>query len=162
MGDIQLVGDHHDGDALVIEFLEHAHDFRAGAGIEIAGGLVCQEQGGLVGERPGDGDALLLAAGELVGFVACAVPEADGIQGLQGTLAQLGSGQALAAVEHGQLDVLQGGGSGQEVEALEDEADLLVSNVGQLVAVELRHVEAVQQIAATGRPVEAADDVHHG
>ncbi len=35
-----------------------------GAGIEVAGGLVGQEQPRPVGDRAGDGDALLLAAGQ--------------------------------------------------------------------------------------------------
>ena len=66
----------------------------------------------------------------------------------------------VVAVKHRQLDVFQRGGAREQVEALEDEADLLVADVGQLVAVERRNVHAVQQIIAAGRAVEAADHVH--
>ena len=162
MGDVQFVGDHDDGHALVVELLEHAHDLDAGAAVEIAGRLVGEQQGGLVGERAGDGDALLLAAGKLVRLVVGAVGQADRVQRLQGPLALARSGQALAGVEHRQFDILQRGGAGQQVEALEDEADLLVADVGQFVAAELRDVDAVERILPPGRPVEAADDVHHG
>ena len=48
----------------------------------------------------------------------------------------------------------------QQVEALEDEADLGVADDGALVAAELRDVGAVEDVRAGGRAVEAADDVH--
>ena len=76
-GDVELMGDHDDGHAVVVELLEHAHDLDAGARIQVAGGLVGEEERRLVDEGAGDGDALLLAAGELVGQVVGAVGKAD-------------------------------------------------------------------------------------
>ena len=70
---VQFVGDHDDGDALVVEFLEHAHDFDARLAVEVAGRLVGQQQRRLVDQRAGDGDALLLAAGKLVGMMVGAL-----------------------------------------------------------------------------------------
>ena len=64
------------------------------------------------------------------------------------------------AVEHRQLDVLHGGSAGEEIEALEDEADLGVANHRALVAVEGRDVDAVEVVGAGGRAVEASQDVH--
>ena len=55
---------------------------------------------------------------------------------------------------------MQRGGAGEEVEGLEDEADLLVANAGELVVVELGDVVAVEPVAALGGGVEAADEVH--
>ena len=49
----------------------------AGGGIEVAGGLVGEQQRRIVGQRAGDGDALLLAAGELRRIVMAAVGQAD-------------------------------------------------------------------------------------
>ena len=49
----------------------------AGLGVEVAGGLVGEDDGRAVDERAGDGDALALAAGELVGLVVHAGFEAD-------------------------------------------------------------------------------------
>ena len=42
--DVQFVRDHDDRDALVVEFLEHAHDLDAGLAVEIAGGFVREQQ----------------------------------------------------------------------------------------------------------------------
>ncbi len=52
------------------------------------------------------------------------------------------------------------GGAGEEIEGLEDEADLLVANAGELVVVELGDVVAVEPVVALRGRVEAADEVH--
>ena len=43
----------------------NVEDLGAGAGVEVAGGLVGEDDLRLAGQRPGHGDPLLLAAGEL-------------------------------------------------------------------------------------------------
>ena len=68
-GDVGLVGDEHDGVALGVERVEEGHDLDAGFGVEVAGGLVGEDDGRAVDQGAGDGDALALAAGELVGLV---------------------------------------------------------------------------------------------
>ena len=76
-------------------------------------------------------------------------------------LAPLGRRHAAAVrVEQRQLDVLERRGARQQVEALEHEPDLRVADARQLVVRQLRHVAAVQQIAAARRPIQAAEDVH--
>ncbi len=72
----------------------------------------------------------------------------------------LGGGGAV--VDEGELDVVEAGGAGEEVEGLEDEADLLVADAGELVVVELGDVVAVEPVFTLGRGVEAADEVHQG
>ena len=52
-----------------------------GRGVEVAGGFVGQDQRRLGDQRPGDGDPLLLAAGQLAGPVLDPVGEADPVQG---------------------------------------------------------------------------------
>ena len=52
----------------------------AGAGIEVAGGFVGQDHERIVDQRAGDGHALLLAAGELVGPVVQAVAQPDRVR----------------------------------------------------------------------------------
>ena len=64
-GDVRLVGDQHNGVAVGVQRIEERHDLQAGLGVEVAGGLVGQENLGGVEQRPGDGHALLLAAGQL-------------------------------------------------------------------------------------------------
>ena len=60
-----VVGDHDDGVALGVEAAEEVGDDALVGGVEVAGGLVGEDDGGLVDEGAGDADALLLAAGEL-------------------------------------------------------------------------------------------------
>ena len=64
-----FVGHQHDGVALLPEPLEQAHDFVAGGAVRGAGGLVGQQDGRIVHQRPRHRDALPLAAGKLVGLV---------------------------------------------------------------------------------------------
>ncbi len=76
-GDVGLVRDDDDGDALLaIELRQRLHDLVRGAGIEVAGRLVGEQQAGRVDQRARDRDALLLAARELARRVALAVAQA--------------------------------------------------------------------------------------
>src|SRR5262249_28984201 len=112
-------------------------------------------------QRTRDRDALLLAAGKLVRVVLDAILQADGSERLDGQPPPLGRMRtAFLCVEQRQLDVLDRGRARQQVEALEHESDLLVADRRQLVVGQPRYVAAVQVIAARGRPVEAAEDVH--
>src|SRR5262249_31685299 len=61
-GDCLVMGDHNDGETGAIEPREQAYNLGPGRRIERAGRLVRQDQRWRVGERPSDGDALLLAA----------------------------------------------------------------------------------------------------
>src|SRR5687768_11617088 len=86
-GDIRLVGDDDDGLALIVQLVEEAEDVLGRAAVEGARRLVGQEDGGVVHHGPGDGDALSLPAGELVGAVVHAIAEVDDLQGLPGAAA---------------------------------------------------------------------------
>ena len=57
-------------------------------------------------------------------------------------------------------DVLQRGGAGEKVEALEHPADAAPAQVGAVVVGEVRHVLPVELVAAARRRVEEAEDVH--
>ena len=67
-----------------------------------------------------------------------------------------------ARVDQWQFDVVERGGARQQVEGLEDEADLAVAHGGELVVVHLGHDLAPQHVAPLGRCVEAPDEVHEG
>jgi hypothetical protein len=59
---VEVVRDQHDGSPKSVEILEQLENLGAGVAIEVAGGLVGQEEGRLGHQRPGDPDALLLPA----------------------------------------------------------------------------------------------------
>ena len=80
--------------------------------------------------------------------VVVSVGQTDDLQGLHRTIAHLARLDARMRVEHGKFDVLQRGRAGEEIESLEDEADLLVANVRAVVAVEPRDVDPVAAHAA--------------
>ena len=90
--------------------------------VQGAGGLVEEHDFRFHGQGPGDGDALLLAAGEVAGAVVGAFGEADLGEAAAGAFPGFGLGHALDAPE-GQGHVLQGGVVREEVEVLEDHAD---------------------------------------
>ena len=140
--------------------LEELHDLRAGLGVEVAGRLVGQEDGGPVDQRARDGHALALAAGQFVGPVMHAVGQPHFGQRVERRSPPLFRGHA--GIDQRQLDVAQGGGPRQQVEGLEDEADLPVADLGELVVVHLADVDAVELVLARGGRVQAADQVHQG
>ncbi len=76
-GNIRVVRDQHDGVALFVQMIEHLHDFRACLAVQVACGLVSQDQLGFGGQRPGNGDSLLLPARQLLGPVFHTVFQPD-------------------------------------------------------------------------------------
>src|SRR5512145_2572368 len=163
LGDVVLVSDEHDGKAvLAVETLEQLHDLDARPAVEVARGLVGENDLGVVDERAGDGHPLLLASRELARRVVGAGTEADLIEQSRGLAMPLDRGEIVRAVEQGQLDILDGGGAGKEIEALEDEADLVVPQHRALVPVEARDVLATEEVSAGGGAIEQAEDVHQG
>ena len=80
-GDFRFVRDEQDGDALIaIELLEKRHDFFARFRVQVSRGLISQEHGRPRHQGPGDGDALLLSAGELVRLMAEPIGKAQSLQ----------------------------------------------------------------------------------
>ena len=64
-GDRGVVRDRHDRRARRVQLLQQREDVRAGAGVQVAGGLVGEQDRGAADQRAGDRDALALAAREL-------------------------------------------------------------------------------------------------
>ena len=63
-----LMGNDHHGDAqLLIDIPDQLQNLMGGVGIQSTGGLVAQQHLGLGSQRTGNGDALLLAAGQALG-----------------------------------------------------------------------------------------------
>ena len=130
-GNQGVVRDHQHGFMVVRdELLDQGHDFIGAFAVEVAGGLVAEQEGGIGDDGAGDGDALFLAAGELPGKVVHAVGQAnDGKRGLD-VRAALGLGEF--GEQKRQLDVLKRGEHGNEVVHLEDEADVAGAPFGEI------------------------------
>src|SRR5262249_21636127 len=106
--------------------------------------------------RAGDGAALLLPAAGLPGEVLAPVPHAPPLQRALPPPATLGRRET--AVGEGQLDVLEDGEVADEVEALEDEPDLPVADVGPLGGAEARYRTAIEEVGPGGGGVEQPED----
>ena len=131
-GDRRIVGDDDDGVAFAVQLLEQRHELGAALAIERAGRLVGEDDLAAVHQRARDADALLLAARELR-RAGCAA-------GRRGRAGSAGRWRALvraprvdAGIDRGHLDVLDGVEIGQQLVALEDEAEMLAAQFRQLV-----------------------------
>jgi hypothetical protein len=157
-GEVVIVGDDDEGHLVVGgEADEHVHDGGGVLGVEVAGGFVGEEDVGLVGDGTGDGDALLLAAGEFGGEVLGAVGEADAVEG-----GECGGGGVFSGDGTGDADVFEGGEFGEEVEVLEDVSDVAVAEGGLLFAVECVDVGIGDEDAALLGAFEAGEGVEEG
>ena len=81
-GDGGIVGDEDNGVPVCMELVEQGEDVLGCGGIESCGWLIGEEYAGISGERAGDGNALLLTAGEFAGTVGSAFGEADSCEQL--------------------------------------------------------------------------------
>src|SRR5262249_15280075 len=156
-GDRPLVRDEDERVASRVELLAQVEDLASGRRVEGAGRLVGEEERRLGHESAREGDALALAAAQLVRLVLHALAQAHPRQRAHRQLAPLA--RAHAAVDERQLDVLQRRGARQELERLEDEANLAVAQRRQRVLAQTAHVLAAQAVGAPARRVEAAEDV---
>ena len=143
-----------------VEGAQQFHDLVAALGVEVAGGLVGQQHGGLGDDGPGDGHALLLAAGEL--GRACGAPSRRGPPAARRPArGRVRARLRLAAIEQRQLDVLQRRGARQQVEALEHEAQVAAAQQRALVARQRLDTGAPRNRYSPGAGrVQAAQDVH--
>src|SRR5215467_7164754 len=124
----RVVGDHDDGLAeLAHAAAEQVQDLRAGAGVEVAGGLVGEDDFRPADQGPRDGDPLLLPAGQL----RRAVPQPRAQAHRVHDRVEPGPvGGAPRDVQR-EGDVVRGGECGQQVVGLEDEADVVAAQPGQ-------------------------------
>ena len=137
--------------AKVVQELEH---LVLALAIEIAGGLVGQEQGGFIGQGSGDGNALALADREVHRAVVPALRQADLIDQPLRALDTLSTAQSR--LEHRYLNVLNRAQSAQDMERLEDEADLAGA---VLISVDPGQRRAPKVNIAGARCVESAEQV---
>ena len=105
------------------------HSFR-GIGVEISGGLVRDDDVRVGDDRAGDGDPLLLTAGELRRQMPRAIRKSNEIERCGDNLPAAAGGNGRQ--QQRKFDVLRGRQHRNEVESLENESDVLISPIRQL------------------------------
>src|SRR6266852_2019097 len=141
-----VVGDHADGGAVAVQVAQQLHDRFAVFGVQVSGGLVSHQDERIADQSAGHSDTLLLTAGELRGIVAQTVGHADALERiLHFLLALAGAG---AAIGERQLYVFVNGEVADQVEGLENEANLAIANARALADGELGNGLAVQFVIA--------------
>src|ERR1043166_9503563 len=86
--------------------------------------------------------------------------ETDGAKGLHRALAPFGRRELLLSIERRQFDVLHRGRARQQVETLKYEPDRRVPHAGKLVPRQPRDVASIEDVPATRRTIETAENVH--
>ena len=130
-----VVGHHQDGlAALLVDLVQELHDLGTHLGIQVTGGLVRQDDGGVADQGAGDSHPLALTSGELRGEMPDTVVQSYGINHLQSPFLALG--RTHFAVQQGHLHVVQDIERGNQVEALEDKSEFGVAEAGGLPGVE--------------------------
>src|SRR5690348_1418293 len=118
--DGRVVRDHENGVAFAMQFAEEADDGLLVGLVEIAGGLVGENQLGVINQSAGEGDALLFASRKLAGKMSEALGESDAAKRLGGFGFVRGAVKILR--EH---DVLERSEIGHEMKLLKNESNFL-------------------------------------
>ena len=160
-GNFGAVGDEDDGGFLLAgEPGDEFDDGGAGGGVEVARRFIGKENGGLMNEGAGEGGALKLAAGELVGSMMGPVGESDGGQQFLGTLAGLSVDSA--GKEEGEKNVFLDGEGGKEMKKLENKSDFKTSEGGEFGVIQGMEGVAFEVSLAGGGGVEGSENVEEG
>ncbi len=159
-GIVGAVGYHDDGGASGVEVAEQVHDVETVVAVEVAGGLVAEDELRVGDDRAGHGDTLLLPAGELLRIVARPVDDAHALQHLVDLRPPLRLAEPEVAQR--QLHVLEDVHVVDEVETLEHEADDAAPQLQPVFLAQGGDIPAVEPVAARVRGVEESEDVEQG
>ena len=168
--DPQVVGDHDDaGTGLLLGGAQHVEDLGLDGDVESRGGLIGDDEIGVVGDRDGDDGPLAHAAGELVGVglgTHLRVGDAHQVEQLDGALVGVRLAH-LGLVDPQGLDDLGAdrvhGGQGAE-RVLEDHGDLGAADAGHVAVGPPQQLGAVEahRPGDLGGLVEQAHDRRRG
>src|SRR4051812_24838191 len=154
--DARLVGDDQERHPLTVELPEELDDALSGPRVEVARGLVGEQQRRTRDQRPRDRDALALASRKRRGPRRSLVREPDALERLARAASRVGH---TVAEEVRQQDVLQRAERREQVEALEDEPDLRVPQRRELRVADAAQIAAEHVRLAGELPVEPAEQV---
>jgi hypothetical protein len=152
-----VVGDHHHRPLPVRLLAQQFEDLRRVVLIEVAGWLIGEEQPRLVDQGAGDRHPLHLATAEVPRRGVELAAQPDLLEQRRRPLVR------ATAVHPGdrrrQLDVLAGAEAGEEVEELEDEAEIGGPEPGPLALAETADLAPVESQPPLARRVEGAEQV---
>ena len=153
-----VVRDHDDGAAvLLVQAVEQLHHLGTHLRVEVTRRLVGKDDVRVADDGTCDGDALALPAGKLRREMAHTVRQADLLQDrLRHASTLLGAG---LAVKERQLDIVQDVQRVNQVERLENEAQTMVAEVGQLAIGHARRRRAGNLNGARRGRVKQPDEV---
>src|SRR5690625_341776 len=117
-----VMGGHQHGDPHLVELLEEVHDLCRQLGVQVAGGLVGQQQGWLVDHGPGDANPLLFSPREGDGRGLFLVQQPDLVQGCAHPAAHFPGLEA--SDEQRQGDVVEHAAVKQQLVVLKDDPDV--------------------------------------
>ena len=157
---LHIVGDEYDGVAVAVKFLQNRHDLVAAGSIERSGWFVGQDDRAAVHQGAGDGNPLLLPAGELSWGVLQPLGHTQTGEQAGGLLPARLSGQAC--VDRWYLHIFQRVARAEQVVTLKDEAKMLAPEKGQLIGFKLSGFLAVDPVTTPAGAIQAADDIHQG
>jgi hypothetical protein len=126
-GEVQIVGDQNEGGLhLSIQRLEKRDDPTSGLPIEIPRRFIGKENLGPGDERPREGHPLLFTPGKLGRIMMRPIGKPHAVQEFERSIPDLPSGSRarFRGQFQGDLDILECGERGEQVEGLEDEADI--------------------------------------
>ena len=153
------MGDDNHGHAIGGELLHHLQHLLHHLRIEGTGGFVKQHQARLHAERTGDGDPLLLAAGELAWKFVGLLTNANPLQQLQGFALHLGLG-SLAHQHRRQGEVVEHAQVREQVELLEHHPHLAANGLD--VAGVLIDAEAIDRDGALLEILQGIEGANEG
>ena len=129
------MGHHNDGRTFLVELAEEIHNLLTVLGVQVTGRLIGEDQLRTCDDRTGDGHSLLLTSGKLLREVLGSVADGHSLHNLGDLLLTLGRGDVQ--VPQRKLDVLIDIQFIDQVEALEHESDVALTELGALLFLEL-------------------------
>ena len=132
--------------------LEQGQHLLAGLVVQRTGGLIAEQELGVLGQRPGNGDALLLAARKLGREVVEPLAQTHAFQ-------RGGGVQRITADLAGQLHIFQCSQILHQIVELEHEANIIPAVGGELFFGKMAHILPVQPDMALIAGVHAAQNI---
>ena len=154
-GFLAVSGENRGGVLFASEALQKIKDQSTCGGVEIAGGLIREEEFRRMHQSASDGNALHLAAGELVRITIAEAIELDPAQ----TFAGGGAGMGNASEQKRQLDIFVDSEGVEELEGLKNETNFITAQDCEGSVVEAGSWHAINEDGAAGGKIHGAGEI---